>query len=129
MPTETRMNSSGPSPRSAHRAAAPEVKQGPRGTLRVLSEVSHGGTKPSSVVMPSANTDLAAMLARDGTLSVRPRSKPNADQQPETGMPTTSPQPPVDVEFARLTEVWPSLSASARAAIVAMAYEAAAEEK
>jgi hypothetical protein len=79
--------------------------------------------------MPSANTDLAAMLARDGTLCVRRQATPRAEQQPATGIPTTAPQPPVDAEFARLTEVWPSLPSSVRAAIVALAYEAAADEK
>ena len=129
MPTDTRMSSSGPNHRSAHRAAASEAKQGPRGTLRVLSEDGRGRSMPSSVVMPSANTDLAAMLARDGTLCVRRPPAAIAEQQPATGTPATSPQPPADAEFARLIEVWPSLSASTRAAIVAMAYEAAADEK
>ncbi len=70
------------------------------------------------------------MLARDGTLCARPLPvQKAAAAQPATDMLATSPQPPVDAEFARLIEVWPSLSASARTAIVAMAYEAVADEK
>ena len=127
MPTESKMNSSGSSLRSDQRTAT--ANQGPRGTLRVLSEDSRGRTKSSSVAMPSANTDLAAMLARDGTLCVRRQPAPRADKQPASGTATTSPQPPADEEFARLADVWPSLSTSARASIVAMAYEAIAVEK
>jgi hypothetical protein len=129
MPTEARMSRSEPNSRSAHRAAASEAMQGPRGTLRVLSEDGRVG-RPSSVVMPSANTDLAAMLARDVALCVRPlQAQKAAAPQPASEIPTASPQPPVEAELARLIDVWPSLSASVRAAMVAAAYEAAADEK
>ena len=125
MPTEARMNSSSPNQRSDRRAAAPEAKQG----LRVLSEDGRGRSMPPSVVMPNANTDLAEMLARDGTLCVRRPPAPIAEQLPASDIATTSLQPPPDADFARLIEVWPSLSASTRAAIVATAYEAVADEK
>jgi hypothetical protein len=125
-----------PSP-SSQRAAAPEVthaakprpSEPSRGSLRVVSEDGRG-TRPASVVMPLANTDLTAMFARDRTLCVKPRPKPVVEQQPgATTLAAAQPQPPVDAELARLTEIWPSLSSNARAAIVAMAYEAAADEK
>jgi hypothetical protein len=79
--------------------------------------------------MPRANTDLAAMLARDGTLCIRQRPKQDAAEPTATGHTRTVPQPPDDVEFARLVEIWPTLSSSTKAAIVAMAYESAADEK
>jgi hypothetical protein len=117
-----------PSP-STQRAAAPEVKPRASGSLRVVSDDGRGA-RPSSVVMRRANTDLTAMFARDRTLCVKPPAKPVAEQLPSTGVPATQqPQPPVDAELARLTEIWPALSSNARAAIVAMAYEAAADEK
>lgn len=130
MPTEPRMSHSEPNSQHTHRAAASEGTRGQRGTLRVLTEDGRGGTRPSSVIMPSANTDLAVMFARDATLCVRPiQAQKAAAPQPSSEIPTTTTQPPVDAELARLIEVWPSLSASVRAALVANAYEAAADEK
>ena len=129
MPIDARMSRSESNSRSAHRAAASEATEGPRGALRVLSEDGRVG-RPSSVVMPSANTDLAAMFARDATLCVRPlQAQKAAAPQSASEIPTGSPQPPVDADLARLIEVWPLLSASVRAAMVATAYEAAADEK
>jgi hypothetical protein len=121
------MNSPGPGGRTANPAIATSVKHGARGKLRVLDE--DGRATASSVVMPRANTDLAAMLARDGTLCIRPMPASTPVQLPSTSLPSTAPQPPVDADLARVTEIWPALPSATRAAIVAMAFEAVADEK
>jgi hypothetical protein len=123
------MNTPGPGGRTANPAAVPGVKQAARGKLRVLGEDGRGRAIATSVVMPRANTDLSAMFARDGTLCVRPRPISNAVQEPSTALPAAAPQPPVDADLARVTEIWPALPSSTRAAIVAMAFEAVADEK
>jgi hypothetical protein len=73
--------------------------------------------------MPSANTDLVAMLAGDSTLCVR-RASSNMAQQ------ATAPQPSAaDANLARLIEAWPALSNESRAAIVALVDEATVNKK
>ena len=122
------MHAPGNRPRCANPAAAPATR-GPRQALRVLGGDGRDCAVAPTVVMPRANTDLAALLSGDKAVCVQRKNESVAAEKAPGPAPPPSPAAAEDADLARVNEAWPALPGNIRAAIALLVRETPEGEK